>query len=150
MFEFLYKNDSKKLVQEKTCFKNSGNPSCIDLFITNSTRSSYRNGTTLATGLSDFHKIILTVILSTFPKVKPKESIYRNFKNFNLNNFKNDIWTNMQLVDNYDEPEKEFLKVLNNHAPLKKKFIRANHVPYMTKALRKAIKKRSQLESKHY
>ena len=56
----------------------------------------------------------------------------------------------MQLVDNYDGFEKEFLKVLNNHAPLKKKFIRANHVPYMTKALHKAIMKRSQLESKYY
>ena len=40
--------------------------------------------------------------------------------------------------------------MLNNHASLKKKFIRANHVPYMTKALRKAIMKRSQRESKYY
>ena len=37
--------------------------------------------------------------------------------------------------------------VLNIHAPLKKKVIRANHVPYMTKSLRKAIMKRSQPES---
>ena len=94
--------------------------------------------------------MVFTVLKSTFPKEKPKEIIYRNFKNFDLNNFKNDIRTNMQLVDNYDGFEKEFLKVLNNHAPLKKKFIRANHVPYMTKALCKAIMKRSQLESKYY
>ena len=39
--------------------------------------------------------------------------------------------------------------MLNIHAPLKKKVIRANHVPYMTKSLRKAIMKRSQLESKY-
>ena len=37
----------------------------------------------------------------------------------------------------------------NKHAPLKKKFIRANHVPYMTKNLRKVIMKRSQLENKY-
>ena len=41
------------------------------------------------------------------------------------------------------------IKVLNKHAPLNKKFIRANHVPYMTKNLRKAIMKRSQLENKY-
>ena len=55
----------------------------------------------------------------------------------------------MESVDNYEVFEREFLNVLNNHAPLKKKFIRANHVPYMTKPLRKAIMNRSQLENKY-
>ena len=55
----------------------------------------------------------------------------------------------MQLIDKYETFEEEFLKVLNKHAPLKKKFIRANHTPYMTKNLRKAIIKRSQLENKY-
>ena len=55
----------------------------------------------------------------------------------------------MQLIDKYETFEEEFLKVLNNHAPLKKRFIRANHAPYMTKNLRKAIMKRSQLENKY-
>ena len=41
------------------------------------------------------------------------------------------------------------LSILNKHAPLKKKVVRANHVPYMTKALRKAIMKRSALENKY-
>ena len=34
----------------------------------------------------------------------------------------------MQLVDNYETFEKEFLDVLNKHAPLKKKFVRGNYV----------------------
>ena len=55
----------------------------------------------------------------------------------------------MQLIDKYETFEEEFLKVLNKHAPLKKKFIRVNHAPYMTKNLRKAIMKRSQLENKY-
>ena len=33
--------------------------------------------------------------------------------------------------------------------PMKKKFVRANDVPYMTKVLRMAIMKRSKLESKY-
>ena len=101
----------------------------------------------LASGLSDFHKMILTILKSTFPKVSPKQIVYRKFKNFDLNNFKNEIRTKMQLMDKYETFDEEFLKVLNKHAPLKKTFTRANHAPYMTKDLRKAIMKRSQLEN---
>ena len=93
--------------------------------------------------------MILGILKSTFPKVRPKQIVYRKFKNFDLNNFKSEIRTKMQSIDNYEAFQKEFLKVLNKHDPLKKKFIRANHVPYMTKNLRKAIMKRSQLESKY-
>ena len=45
--------------------------------------------------------------------------------------------------------EKIFLEVLDKHAPVKKKYIRTNHAPYMTKVLRKAIMRRSQLENKY-
>ena len=38
---------------------------------------------------------------------------------------------------------------MNTHAPIKKKLLRVNHVPYMTKALLKAIMKRSKLENKY-
>ena len=43
-----------------------------------------------------------------------------------------------------------FLKTLENHAPKKTKILRANHVPYMTKTLRKAIMRRSQLQNKYH
>ena len=39
--------------------------------------------------------------------------------------------------------------MLNIHTPIKKKLLRANHVSYVTKALRKTIMKRSELESKY-
>ena len=86
---------------------------------------------------------------STFPKVRPKQIVYRKFKNFDLSIFKNKIRTKMRSIDKYEIFEEEFLKVLNKHAPLKRKFIRANHVPYMTKNLRKTIMKHSQLENKY-
>ena len=117
-------------------------------FITSSSLS-FQNTTTFASGLSDFHKMILTVLKTTFQKVKAKEIVYRNFKQFDMNKFKNDIREKLRSVNNYETFESEFLNVLNIHAPLKKKVIRANHVPYMTKSLRKAIMKRSQLESKY-
>ena len=95
--------------------------------------------------------MILTILKSTFPKVTPKQIVYRKFKNFDLDNFRNEIRTKMQSIGKYETFE-EFLKVLNKHAPLKRNFIRANHVPYMTKNMHKAWKtcmKRSQLENKY-
>ena len=58
--EFMEDYHAKNLVKEPTCFKNPDNPSCIDLFITNSYRS-FQKTTTLSTGLSDFHKMTVEV-----------------------------------------------------------------------------------------
>ena len=112
MSEFLFKNDSKDLVQQKTCFKSTNNPSCIDLFVINSPRS-FQNTITFASGLSDFHKMILTILKSTFPKVRPKQIYYRKFKNFDLNNFKNEIRTKMQLIDKYETFEEACFTAVN-------------------------------------
>ena len=42
------------------------------------------------------------------------------------------------------------MTVLNRHAPLKKKILRANHSSYMSKTLRKTIVRRSYLEKKYF
>ena len=41
------------------------------------------------------------------------------------------------------------MRLLDHHAPLKKKVLRANNAPYITKKLRKAIIKRSQLKKNY-
>ena len=146
--EFLSNHDFKNLVKEKTCYKSPTNPRCIDLFLTNST-GSFQDTTTVATGLSDFHKMILTVLKTTMQRVSPKEIIYRDYKHFEPNNFRSDLRKNLESINDYESFEKIVLSILNKHAPLKKKVVRANHVPYMTKALRKAIMKRSALENKY-
>ena len=60
---------SKNLVKEKTCFKNVSNPSCIDLFLTNNALS-FQHTETVSTGLSDFHKLVLTVLKTTRNQTK--------------------------------------------------------------------------------
>ena len=47
----------------------------------------------------------------------------------------------------YGEFEAMFLKKLNKHAPLKKKFLRHSNKPFMTKDLRKQIMVRSKLRN---
>ena len=49
-------------------------------------------------------------------------------------------------VNPCDKFDNIFLEVLDKHAPTKTKILRANHLSYISKALRKAIMKRSYLE----
>ena len=63
------------LVKEPTCFKNFYYLSCINLFLTNCPRS-FENTVTIETGLSVFHKMVITVL-----KVFLQKS--RNQKSFN-------------------------------------------------------------------
>ena len=149
--DFLYHYDAKNLVKQKTCFKSVENPSCIDLFLTNSYRS-FQNTTTVSTGLSDFHNMSVTVLKSTFTKTKPKEILYRDYRNFIENDFRDELRMKLEIdeIKEYERFETIFLNVLNKHAPYKKKILRANQQPYITKTLRKAIMKRSELERKYY
>ena len=54
------------------------------------------------------------------------------------------------MIINYSKFEQIFLQALNKHDPPKKKVLRANDKPYMTKIVRKAIMSRSGLENKYY
>ena len=88
IFSFQY--DAKNLVKSKTCFKNPENPSSVDLFLTNSYHS-FQNTSVISTGLSDFHKMPVTVLKKKFEKTKPKEITYRNYKKFDENDFKYEL-----------------------------------------------------------
>ena len=140
--QFLYEYNAKNIVKESTCFKNVLNPSCIDLFITNSPLS-FQN-TVISNGLSDFHKMVITVMKMSFKKHSPIERHYRDYKNFDRTKFKNNLNEKLsEGISNYESFETTFIEVLNKHAPLRKKLRRANHAPYITKTLMKAIMRRS-------
>ena len=148
-------NDQKSFLQKTqerlVGFKNIENPSCIDLFITNCHRC-FQNTIAISTGLSDFHKMIVTVMKQIIPKANPKIIPYRDYKNFVENNFRMELKERLQseVISDYAKFEDIFLEILNKNAPPKTKVFRANHKPYMTKKLRKAIMRRSALENKYY
>ena len=70
-----------KNIKQKTCFKNSENPTCIDLILTNRPRS-FQDSTVVETGLSDFHKMCVTVMKMYHCKQRPSVITYRKFKKF--------------------------------------------------------------------
>ena len=49
----------------------------------------------------------------------------------------------------YHAFEDTYLRILNNHAPLKQKYIRGNDQPFMNKTMRKAIMIRTKLRNIH-
>ena len=69
--------------------------------------------------------------------------LLRNYKNFDINTFKKVLRLKLQSVKSSGSFEQVLLEVFNKHAPLKKIFLRANHAPYMTKLLLKAIMRRT-------
>ena len=113
---------------------------------------SFQNTITVFAGISDFHKLVLTVLKINFTKNKPKEIIYRDYKNFDSFLFNDEVKNVLDLdkINSYAMFEELFLKVLDKHAPVKKKVVRANHAKYISKPLRKAIMKRSYLEKVYF
>ena len=109
----------------------------IDLILTN--KPSFLNKTLVSeTGLSDYHKMITKVFKFHFFRLRTKVITYRNYKMFHEEKFLNDlketnIITNKKDPNqNYQSLTKTFLTSVNKHAPLKKKFVRRNQVPFMT------------------
>ena len=65
MNSFSYQHDMTSLVKEKTCLKSITNPTCINLFLTNS-NLSFKHTETVSTGLPDFLMLVVTVLKTCF------------------------------------------------------------------------------------
>ena len=67
------------LIKVLTCYVNPKKPSCNDLLLTNQPKS-FQSSSAVEAWLSDFRKMTVTVIKTTFEKIKPRVT---NFKNWN-------------------------------------------------------------------
>ena len=81
--QFLHDYNAVNIIHENTYYKSMNNPSCIDLFITNSS-NSFQNTSTFCTGLSDFHIILVTVLKTSFRKKHLKKFITGTIKDLML------------------------------------------------------------------
>ena len=75
----------------------------------------------------------------------------RDYKYFDNEKFSNESRNKLSktgsLTQDYDIFKNVCLNVVNKHAPLKKKYIRANHTESIDKELSQAIMKRSKLQT---
>ena len=105
----------------------------------------FQNKTTVFTGLSGFHKLVLTESKTSITKSKPQRIIYRDYKNFDSVRFYDELnyvlaKEKITACTKFDEM---FLRIIKKYGPMKSKLLRANHASYISKTLRKAIMKRS-------
>ena len=141
----------KNLIKKPTCFRNPENPKTIDLILTNRPRS-FCNSDTLETGLSDFHKLTVTVLKMFFKKQSPNVISYRNYKNFLNDSFRTNLINEISSSGILEADLTGFLdackKSLDYQAPRKKKYTRANQASFLAKEINKEIMTRSRLRNK--
>ena len=82
------------------------------------------------TGLSDFHKLVVTVLKSTFPKSPSKIITYRSYKDFSndflRDNFKNHLLSKQNMTLEFTSLTRFtriFTETRNRHAPIKKNIL---------------------------
>ena len=151
MKEFCQLYDLENLIKEPTCYKNADNPTSIDVILTNN-KEYFANNSTVETGISDHHKMVITVLKVYVKKNAPVTINYRSYKNFDISQFRNDLKKNLENFDKnnmtYEDFDEIFMRLLNWYAPMKKKVIRGNHQPFMNRTLSKEIMHRSMLKNK--
>ena len=93
--------------------------------------------------------IVLTVFRSQLVKGNVKANLYRDYNSFDIKLLKEDLDKNPKSNNtvNLSDFQNTFTTVLHKHAPIKKKILRFNNNPDMSKALRKAIMHRSKLKN---
>ena len=141
---------------DPTFFKNSENPSCIDLLLTNF-KPSFMKTNVFETGISDHHKMVSTIMKLHFTRKRPKAK----YRKFDIDYF-NSILSHQldstfcsfkenkdcEELNEFSRFHRVFLNLLNIQPPLKKN-LRGNNSAFMTKTLRKeAIMIRSRLKNR--
>ena len=126
----------KCIIKKPTCYKNPDNPICIDLILTNYPKN-FQELSTFEIGLSDFHKMVLTVFKSKAPYLTPKVVSYQKYKDFDDGKFKLEVSNTLTMQDpstiDYKNFKDAIIDSLKKHAPLKRKYLRANHSNFITK-----------------
>ena len=93
----------------------------------------------------------VTVLKTEYVKADPIKINYGNYKNFNPILFQGELRKRLdedsQSNKNFDHFQNTLYEVLNKHAPLKKKYLRANDSPFTSKHLRQMIMNRSRCKN---
>ena len=122
--------------------------SSIDVMLTNRPRS-FHCTSLIQAGMSDCHKLILSLFRAFFKRIPAKTIEYRNYGKFSPEAFLHELDSELHKGIIYNSQNKQydlfsdiFRTILNHHAPLKTKSIRGNQTKFMTKELSKSIMNR--------
>ena len=97
----------------------------------------------------------LTVMRKEYRKFQSRIIIYKSYRPFSNQNFRENLLHNLSkvnLVNDVDGFQKfcdTGLETLNKHAPCKQKYVQSNQVPFSTNELFKTIMTRSRLQNNY-
>ena len=115
---------------------------------------SFQNSCTIKTGLSDFHKMIVTVLKNYFQKREAKVINYIDYQNASNKEFRQQVLKDiLKATQNGNIVSYEsFLSICqqtrDSRAPKKQKHVRSSHSPFINRTILKAIMDRSRLRNK--
>ena len=115
------------IVNKPTCFQNSKNPSFIEMVLTNK-QERFSEAKTVEIGLSDFHKILVSVFQTNLKKQKLKIVTYHDYKCFDNEKFRESLITYFNTAKNvpYDAFENLVLHTLDKLEPIAQKRIQSS------------------------
>ena len=92
----------------------------------------------LEVGISDHHSFTVTALKSQLLKGNAKKKLYRDYSYFSLDILKEDLESSFKdnFITEYFDFQNVFLGIFDKHAPIKKRYQRFNHNPFMIKLLR--------------
>ena len=103
------------------------------------------------TGLSDFHRMTMTVMKMHFQKLQPRVINYRDYKHFLNENFRKNLLfglSKLNIRSNCDGFIETCMEIVSQQASLKQKHVQGNHLPFMIKTLSKEIMTRTMLRNR--
>lgn len=105
---------------------------------------------TVETGLSDFHKMTVTVMKNHFKKKEPIRIVYHDKSNFDAVRLREKIKSKIQRKGNMSLGELQTMIVGDylEDAPLKEKVLRGNNASFMNRTLSQAFLTRARLKNK--
>ena len=97
--------------------------------------------------------MVVTVLKLYFPEQKPNIQTFRDYKTFQRDLFRSELDYELSKLDecnlDFEYFLNIFIEVLNTHASIKKKYLRASQGEFISKELNKAIMNRSRLCNKY-
>ena len=149
LYQFMEELNVENVVKVPTCFK-FDSPTCIDLILTSDKRK-LANIRAIEAGLSDFHAMVVTTLKGSFHKKGPRIITYRDYSKFDNHAFREKVGKELNskplMKKDFNTFDSTVKSILDEQAPLKKKYLRANNGPFMTKELRKANMKHTRLKN---
>ena len=126
--------------------------SLIDVIITSIDDNKTIDSGVIDLGISD-HNLVYLCRKVSIPKEMPKIIFSRQFKNFNVNQFKEDLRNNINTNIITHDPnilwcdwKTKFLNIAEKHAPMRQRRVKSDYTPWLTDKIKTFCYQRDSLK----